>query len=88
MDFDRDGYLDLYVANYVVFDSEADCRDGAGRPDYCGPKAYVNETDILYRNEDGTRFVDVTARSGIGSARNAGLGVVCGDFNDDGWIDI
>lgn len=88
LDVDRDGWLDLYVTNYVVFDPQATCRDGAGRPDYCGPKAFVNESDVLYRNLGDGRFVDVSESAGITRARGAGLGVLPIDVDDDGWIDI
>ena len=44
-DYDRDGYLDLYVANYVQFDPEAVCRGKHGAPDYCNPQVFEPAAD-------------------------------------------
>ncbi len=88
LDYDRDGLLDLYVANYVLFDPDRDCTDDTGRTDYCGPKPFPGEPDVLYHNEGDARFTDESIAVGITSAAYAGLGVVCADIDDDGWIDI
>ena len=45
-DFDRDGYLDLYVVRYVVYDRSVKCTDMAGRREYCGPDSFVDRTDV------------------------------------------
>ena len=88
-DYDRDGYLDLYITQYVAFDPQRRCFNRAGQPDYCGPKAFPPVHDVLlHNNADGT-FTDVSDEAGIRSvAAAAGLGVVCNDFDDDGWCDI
>ncbi len=87
-DFDRDGYLDLYVVRYVVYDREITCTDSAGRREYCGPDSFEDRTDVLLRNQGDGTFRDITAQAGIDVVTGAGLGVVCEDVDDDGWVDI
>ncbi len=87
-DLDRDGYLDLYVVRYVVYDRSVKCTDMAGRQEYCGPDSFVDRTDVLLRNSGDGTFVDITAKAGIDAVTGAGLGVVCEDVDDDGWSDI
>jgi len=90
IDYDRDGDLDLFVARYVDFTVAANkmCNDPAGARDYCGPRAYRPVPDRLFRNEGNGRFVEATDRAGITKADGAGLGVVAGDYNGDGWADL
>jgi len=88
VDYDRDGWLDLYVTRYLRYDPDKRCTDGAGRPDYCGPEAFPGMPDVLLRNAAGRAFRDVSNAAGIASRNDAGLGVVCLDFNDDGHPDI
>ena len=89
-DYDRDGDLDLFVANYVDFTVRGNkrCFAATGEPDYCTPAIYRPVPDRLFRNDGGGKFTDVTQTAGIGAAFGPGLGVVCADFNLDGWIDI
>jgi hypothetical protein len=89
-DIDRDGWLDLYVANYLRygFQDTAPCFGAAGAVDYCTPDAYQPLPDRLYRNRRNGTFADVSGPSGITREFGPGLGVSTADFNGDGWIDI
>ncbi|MEL7061335.1 MAG: CRTAC1 family protein [Acidobacteriota bacterium] len=87
-DLDRDGFLDLYVVRYVVYDQGVTCTDKAGRREYCGPDNFDDREDVLLRNRGDGTFEDVSRRAGIDIATGAGLGVVCEDFDEDGWLDI
>jgi hypothetical protein len=90
VDVDRDGWLDLYVANYLRYnlDESAPCFGAAGARDYCTPSTYPPLPDRLYRNRGDGTFTDVTASSGIGREFGPGLGVVTADVDGDGWVDI
>ncbi len=90
IDYDRDGWLDLFVGGYVDFrfTNLKKCLAPSGAADYCGPSAFDPLPNRLFRNRRDGTFEDVSARSHIGSASNGALGVVCADFNDDGWPDL
>ena len=87
-DIDRDGYLDLYVAGYVIFDRSVECTDRTGRREYCGPDSFEDRVDTLLHNQGDGTFRDVTRAAGIDAVTGAGLGVACEDFDDDGWMDF
>ncbi|HZO51408.1 MAG TPA: CRTAC1 family protein [Bryobacteraceae bacterium] len=95
LDYDRDGLLDLFVSNYVVFDAATANAPGSspfcfwrGLAVFCGPKGFPGGTNILYHNEGG-RFTDVSKAAGIlREGLHYGLGVVTADWNNDGWTDI
>lgn len=89
VDLDADGYLDLYVVNYVQFDPETnpECTRQDVRT-YCTPEALQGAEDVLYRNNGDGTFTDITAEAGISGADGKGLGVVCGDIDNDGDMDI
>ena len=90
VDYDRDGWLDLYVANYLDYRiaSHRQCQDAAGRLEYCAPGVYPPAADSLYRNLGNCTFEDVTAPAGLLSRPANGLGVVTADFDGNGWQDI
>ncbi len=88
LDYDRDGFLDLYVSNYVKYDPAITCTDKGGRKDYCGPQGFQGQPDQLYRNNGNGTFTDVSLQSGIGSISWKGLGVLSADFNNDLYPDI
>ena len=90
VDYDRDGHLDLFVTNYVDFTPAANrrCADPSGARDYCHHRVYKPVPDRLYRNLGNGRFSDVTTASGVARAFGSGLGVVAGDYNADGWLDL
>jgi hypothetical protein len=90
VDYDRDGRLDLFVTNYVNFtvDGRVRCTDPTGARDYCNPRSYKPVQDRLYRNVGSGRFSDVTIASGIAKTTGNGMGVVTGDYNGDGWLDL
>jgi hypothetical protein len=89
VDFDRDGYLDLFVTRFAIYDPAKHCFSVADPkdPDYCGPHMYPGVLSTLYHNNRDGTFTDVTAKAGI-DAPSRGWGVVCADFTGDGWPDI
>ena len=89
VDVDADGYLDLYVVNYVQFDPDTNLECARlGIPTYCTPEALPGAADVFYRNNGDGTFTDVSGSIGIGTANGKGLGVVCGDMDNDGDVDI
>src|SRR6185503_8954239 len=96
VDYDRDGRLDLMVANYVDFDLSTAPRPGEradcvwkGVPVMCGPRGLPPAKNILYHNLGGGKFEDVTTKAHIDKAAgHYSLSVSTLDFDDDGWPDI
>ena len=90
VDYDRDGWLDLFVGNYLIYSTEADirCLSVAGQRDYCPPNSYRAQPSRLYHNRGDGTFEDVTSKTLVGGAYGPALGVSTADFNNDGWIDI
>ena len=90
VDYDHDGNLDLYVVNYLDYDigKDRDWHDSRGQRIYSNPQVYAGISDTLYRNNGNGTFTDVTRQAGVYNNDGKGLGVTCGDYDNDGRIDI
>ncbi len=95
LDYDRDGRLDLFVSNYIVFDPKTEPDPGTNPycvyrrlAVNCGPRGLQTERNILYHNNGDGTFSDVSEKAGITPANGFGLGVLVADFDNDGWPDI
>jgi hypothetical protein len=88
-DYDNDGWLDLFVSNYVAWDPGTEPR--CGIPEnriYCHPNNYPGlPNQLFHNNHDGT-FTDVSEASGIARHVGKGMGVAFADFDQDGFTDI
>ncbi|MBZ5670596.1 MAG: CRTAC1 family protein [Acidobacteriia bacterium] len=90
-DYDRDGYLDLLICNYIQWTPKTNLWCGEHKPGYrayCHPDNYRGERLKLYHNNHDGTFADVSDASGVAKPEAKGLGVVLADFNNDGWPDI
>jgi enediyne biosynthesis protein E4 len=96
VDYDRDGHVDLMVANYVDFDLSAAPAPGErssciwkGVPVMCGPQGLPGSKNILYHNRGDGTFEDVTTKAHIEKTTgHYAFSVTTLDFDDDGWPDI
>jgi hypothetical protein len=96
VDYDRDGLLDLVVANYVDFDLATAPAPGEratcvwkGVPVMCGPRGLAGAKNILYHNRGDGTFEDVTAKAHIDRTEgHYAFSVSTLDFDEDGWPDI
>ena len=88
-DADNDGWLDLFVSNYVAWDpkKETPCGSVSNRF-YCHPSNYAGRPNQLFRNNHDGTFTDVSRSSGIASSIGKGMGVAFGDFDGDGRMDV
>jgi len=97
LDYDRDGLLDLFVANYLEVDESSAPKPSLGTPAcrfetlpiFCGPRGLPKAQNYLYRNNGDGTFTDVSKKSGVAGFRGSyGLTAISFDADEDGWPDI
>jgi hypothetical protein len=96
VDYDRDGRLDLFVANYLAFDLKTALPPGQGTnclwkgiPVNCGPKGLPTDTNLLYHNNGDGTFTDVSEESGVARVKGRyAMTAVAADLDGDGWPDV
>lgn len=90
LDYDRDGRLDLLVANYVEWSPQTDlfCTLDGTHKSYCTPESYKGTSLRLWHNLGNGKFEDVTQPAGLNDATSKSLGIAVVDYNSDGWPDL
>ena len=90
VDYNNDGKLDLFVANYCKWEVNKDpvCLSGGRLRAYCHPKFYEPLPSTLYRNNGDGTFTDVSEETGINKKLGKGMGVGFNDYDGDGFVDI
>ena len=89
LDMDKDGDLDLFVANYLNFTYENHLmRTSKGIGKYAGPMDFPPMPNDLFRNNADGTFTDVSVKSGVAEHKGWGMGGVCADYDNDGDTDV
>jgi hypothetical protein len=96
LDYDRDGDVDLFVANYLRFDAASAAEPGQGAncvwkgvPVNCGPKGLPTDTNLLYRNRGDGTFEDVSGPSRVAAVTGRyPMTAIAADLDEDGWPDV
>jgi hypothetical protein len=90
LDYDKDGRLDLFVANYVQWSIAGDlfCTLGSPRKSYCTPESYKGASARLWRNLGNGKFTDITQQARVFDATSKSLGIAVLDYNQDSWPDL
>jgi len=90
VDYDKDGRLDLVVANYVQWTPETDlyCTLDGKSKSYCTPESYKGTSVRLWHNRGDGTFEDVTKKAGLDDATSKTLGIAVLDYDGDGWPDL
>ncbi|MGH9669668.1 MAG: CRTAC1 family protein [Terriglobales bacterium] len=90
VDYDRDGRLDLAVANYVQWSPATDifCTLDGVRKSYCTPESYKGASARLWHNLVSGKFEDVTRKAGLLDTTSKALGIALLDYDNDGWPDL
>ena len=90
VDYDKDGRLDLIVANYVQWSAETDlyCTLDGKSKSYCTPESYKGTSVRLWHNRGDGTFEDVTKKAGLGDPTSKTLGIAVLDYDGDGWPDL
>jgi enediyne biosynthesis protein E4 len=90
VDYDKDGHLDLVVANYVQWTSETDlyCTLDGKSKSYCTPESYKGTSVRLWHNRGNGTFEDATQKAGLADPTSKTLGIAVLDYDNDGWPDL
>jgi hypothetical protein len=86
-DYDRDGWLDLYVGSYVNLGDKRYCKLGDVLSS-CAPSEYNGSPDALYHNNHDGTFTNVAQKAGIYQPQGKNLSVQAADYDNDGWPDL